>query len=373
MNLYVVLPGVSCLLLFLTGDATPSDKASGPPEVLVSLPVRRQVTDFAFYPGRTEAVVRVELRARVSGYLVKTAFKEGAAVKEGDLLFEIDPRPYQAELDRARAELAVREARLRMIASQRAAVQQEAAGGKNPAGALEKIAGKLEEAQAAIRGAHAGLEIAQLNLDFTRVRAPCNGTIGRASQSPGNLVRADTTTLAQIVTLDPIDVLFDMDEATLLRLRRGMKAGKSGPLRVSMGLQKEKAFPHEGTVDFIDNQVNPTTGAVMVRGVFSNPGHLMLPGMFARVRLPLGAPHAALLVPGQAIHMQGSQPWLVVVGPDNKIEHRQVVQGSLQDDGLREIVRGIQEKDRIVVGGDKHPKEGTVVTPKMTTTPGTGS
>ncbi len=160
-----------------------------------------------------------------------------------------------------------------------------------------------------------------------------------------------------------------MDEATLPRLRRGMK-NKSGPLRVSMGLSTEKGYRHEGTLDFVDNQVNPAKGTVLMRGIFHNPGQSMLPGMFARVRLQFGEPHAALLVPDQAIHLQGGQPWLAVVGPDNKIEHRQVVQGLLQD-GWREIVRGIQEKDRIVVRGGMNLKEGIVVRPKMTAASGT--
>jgi multidrug efflux system membrane fusion protein len=278
---------VSCLALLLQSDAAFPGDDRKIPEVRVTLPVRREVTDYFDFTGRTEAVVRVELRARVNGYLLKAAFKEDQEVQRGDVLFEIDPRPYNAELDRAEARVVLADVRF-------------------------KVAGGLrEEAQAAIRDARGALEIARLNQSFTRVTAPCDGVIGRGLLSPGNLVTADETVLARIVGMDPMYVTFGMDEATLLRLRRMVNEGKLKPARdgkwpVSMGLTGENGHPHQGVMEFMGNEVNPATSAITLRAVFPNPRpangvRMMTPGMLARIRMPVGEPHAALLVPQWSI------------------------------------------------------------------------
>jgi multidrug efflux system membrane fusion protein len=368
-------------VVVLTGGAAFSDNAAKAPEVPVSLPVRRQVTDYANYTGRTEAVVRVDLRARVSGYLVKSYFKEGHEVRQDDLLFEIDPRPYQAELDKAQASLAVSEARLKRFATERQRAQQLAASAQISAGELDKILGAYDEAEAAIRVARAGAAIAQLNLSFTKVSAPCTGIIGRSLLAPGNVVKGDSTLLARIVTTDPMYVVFDMDESTLLHFRRAINAGKvkvvPAEIPVLMALHGDEGYPHQGTINFIGNQVDPRTGSMTVRAVFANPRpaggvRLMIPGMFARIRMAIGQPHAALLVTQSALGMKGGQAYLYVVDAENKVQSRDVVLGSLQADGLREIVTGIKADDRIVVGGKKNLRPGILVTPKVTGMPTKG-
>ncbi len=369
---------VCCLSLVLMGAVAVADDAPKAPEVLVSHPVQRDVTDYVDFPGRVEAVVRVELRARVSGYLLKTSFKEGHGVKQGDTLFEIDPRPYQAELDKAEAVSNLNKARLQSLAVEQQHSQQQARiGTAGAARELDKISGKLDEARAAVREAQAGVELAKLNLSFTRITSPCDGVIGRSLLSPGNLVKADTTLLGEIVTMDPMYVYFDMNEVTLLRLRRKVNEGKlktSGKAPVLMALPGEDGFPHHGVLDYIGNEVHANTGTITMRGVFANPRpgngvRLMTPGMFASIRLPIGEPHAALLVPDQAIGVNIGQAYLYVVDVDNKVQRRQVVRGLLQGDGLREIASGITAKDRIVVGGLKNVRPDTVVRPKLVAMP----
>jgi multidrug efflux system membrane fusion protein len=373
MTLRIFLLGLCGSLLLVTGEAGLAGDRK-PIEVPVAHPVSREVTDFLDYTGRTEASVRVELRARVSGILTRQLFKDGQEVHTGDLLFEIDPRPYQAELDKARAELVLNEARLKRLTADRERLQQAAGAKVVSPGELDKAVAKVEEAQAAVRAAQAGVTLAQLNLSFTRVTAPCGGVISRSLLSPGNVVKADATLLTQIVSLDPMYVYFQMDEASLLRVRRGMNDGKlkglaGGDVPVLLQLQDEKGYPHQGLVNFINNQVNPANGTVEVRCTFANPRpaagvRLMLPGMFARVRVPLGNPHTALLVREQAVIAEDGQRYVFLV-KDNKLERRRVALGARQENDLREIVQGIQENEQIVTVAHRNYREGLAVTPKL--------
>jgi multidrug efflux system membrane fusion protein len=370
--------GLSFSLVAVTAGAAQPGDLPKPPVVSVSQPVQREVTDYADFTGRTDAVTHVEVRARVSGYLVKVHFKEGSEVQQGELLFEVDPRPYQAELDQAQAALALSEARLRRLAAELQRAKQLAAGKAISQEELDKIAADHAEAEAAVRVPKAAVAAAQLKLSFTRVAAPCSGVIGRSLLSPGSLVKADETALAQIVTLDPMYVYFDVEEATLLRIRQGINAGKVKPadpaLPVWLGLVGEPGYPHQGTVDFVDNQVNPQTGTIKFRAVFANPRppagvRLMAPGMFARVRLPLGAPYAALLVTDRAIGSDQGQKYVYVVDADGKVQSRPVTTGALQADGLRVIATGLKAGDSVVVEGLTKLRPGMVVSPKVVPMP----
>jgi multidrug efflux system membrane fusion protein len=333
-----------------------------PPAIPVSRPVSREVTDFAEFTGRTDAVVAVDVRARVTGYLVKMPFKEGAEVKKDDLLFEVDPRPYQAQLDQAQGQVKLYEAELQLAKSTYARFQALSAAqpGAVSKQELDVYRAQQEQADARLQAFQSSLEVYKLNLGFTKVTSPIDGQVSRYYLTLGNLVNQDQTLLTTVVSLDPMYAYFDMDEPTLLRIRRAINDGKMKPVQagatpVLMGLQGEDGFPHGGTIDFINNQVNPTTGSVSVRGVFPNPrppggARLLSPGMFVRIRLPIGQPHPALLVIDRAIGFDQGLKYVYVLDADNKAQYRRITTGALQEDGLR-VVEGLHPDDRVVVGG----------------------
>jgi membrane fusion protein, multidrug efflux system len=272
---------VACFLLAVgggcQGEASPRVAPPETPAVPVSRPVQREVTDYLDFTGRTDAVQSVDVRPRVTGYLVKLPFKEGADVKEGDLLFEIDPRPCQAQLDQAKAEANLNEARVRLAKATYERDRQIALrerGGVSPQ-QLDQDRAEQLQAEAALEASRARLNTAQLYLDWTRVTSPINGMVSRYYLTRGNLVNQDQTLLTTVVSLDPTYVYFDMDEPMLLRIRKAINEGRmkrpqDGAMPVLIGLQGEEGFPHRGTINFINNQVNPTTGSISMRGV--HPG-----------------------------------------------------------------------------------------------------
>lgn len=331
------------------------------PAIPVSQPVIREVTDFVDFTGRTDAVESVNIIPRVTGYLTKIAFKEGSEVKAGDLLFEIDPRPYKSQLDQVLGQVALYRAQLELAKTTLARDKEVAKtpGAMSPQ-QLDQDQAAVVEAEARVKANQANTEVYNLNLSFTKVTSPIDGMISRYFLTTGNLVNQDQTLLTTIVTLDPMYVYFDMDEQTLLRFRTGINDGKikfglEGGLPVYMGLQGEEGYPHKGTINFVNNQVNSSTGSITVRGVFPNPKpargtRLLSPGMFVRVRLPLGEPHRALLVIDRAISSDQGLKYVYVVDAQNKVQYRRVTTGSLQEDGLRVISEGLKPDDWVVVG-----------------------
>jgi RND family efflux transporter MFP subunit len=266
-----ILSGTTCL-------AAPPPKA----------PVAKVATGHEDFTGRTEAAATVELRARVTGYLDRVLFKDGAAVKKDEVLFEIDPRPYRAELDRADAALTQAQARRKRAEAEFKRADTLFRNRTMTREEYDKVSADYAEAQAGLRLAEATRDVARLHLDFTKVTAPVSGRIGRRLLDPGNLVKADDTALATLVRPDSLYVYFDVDERTALRLRQGkLKAG----LPVAVGLAGEQGFPHRGTVDFVDNRVDAKTGTLRVRAVLANAEGLLMPGLFARVRLFVEQPH----------------------------------------------------------------------------------
>lgn len=347
-----------------------------PPEVEVSLPVTKRVVDYEDFPGRTEAVNSVDIRARVNGYLNKANFTEGAIVSKGEVLFEIDPRPYEADVARAEANLAQADARSRRLNQ-----DFERATGLLATRAIgreeyDKIAGDRNEAAAAVAVARSSLELSRLNLSFTKVLSPINGRVSRRYIDPGNLVKADDSILTTVVELDPVYVYFDVDERATLRLKQLVREGKldldpearspvlreAGPT-VLMALANEEGFPHRGSIDFADNRVDSDTGTWRLRGVFDNPRHSLSSGLFVHIRLPIGDPYKALLVAEQALGTDQGQRFVYVVGKDNKIEYKRVQVGRLHD-GLRVITSGLKPDEAVVVTGLQRVRPTMPVKPK---------
>jgi len=350
----------------------PQADADTPPAVGVSRPVQRNVTESVDLTGRTQAPQSVEIRARVSGYLVKMPFLEGAEVKAGDLLFEIDPRPYQAQLNSAVAQVASAEAKVKLAKAdnERAKDLLKQNIGAISQQDLDKYQAAYDEAVATLAVAKANVESCQLNLDFTKITSPVAGKVSRYYYTLGNLVNPDTMTLTTVVSEDPIQVYFDVDEPTMLRILRDVLASHEAPqtlierkIPVQIGLADETGFPHRGLLDFANNAVSSTTGTITTRAVFANPAgptgvRLLRPGMFVRVRLPLGKPHAALLVTDRALGTDQGEKYLLVVNADNVVETRRVTVGSLQEDGLRVISDGLKADDRVLISGLQivHPR-----------------
>ena len=341
---------------------------SRPPTVVLTTPVVKTITDFEDFTGHTEAVATVEVRARVTGYLDKVLFKEGTEVKQGETLFEIDPRSYQTDRDRAAANVLQSRARVRRLEAdfKRASslLQTRAMSQED----FDKVAGERDEAAAALKLAEAAEELAKLNLGFTRVTAPLTGRISRQLIDPGNLVRADDTMLATIVSQDPIYAYFDCDERTALRVRRLIRAGKvksiwEAKVPVYLGLVDEDSYPHVGTVNFVDNRMDPLTGTIRLRGVFDNPQRLLPPGLFVRIHMPIGVPHESVLLSERALGSNQGQKFVYVVDDANKVSERRVEVGALHD-GLRVITSGLKAGERVVLDGLQQVRPGMTVTPQ---------
>jgi multidrug efflux system membrane fusion protein len=344
--------------------AAPRAAPAEPPSIPVSRPVVREVTDYADFTGRTEAIQSVDVRPRTTGYLVEMPFKEGSEVKKGDPLFVIDPRPYQAQYDQALGLVDLYKAQLKLARTTFA--RDRAINNITPNAIsrqqLDQDEAAVEEAEARVNAYQKNLEVYRLNQEFTRVVSPIDGMVSRYYLTVGNLVNQDQTLLTTVVSLDPMYGYFDVDEPTVIRVRKAINEGRvpsraSGArLSVLMGLHGEDGFPHEGDVDFVNNQLNPTTGSILIRGVFPNPKpakgvRLLSPGMFVRIRLPIGRPHPATLVIDRAVLSDQGLKYVFVVDSSDTVQYRRVTTGPLQDDGLRVISEGLGPGDWVVVAG----------------------
>jgi RND family efflux transporter MFP subunit len=343
----------------------------------VSHPVEREITDYREYTARTAAIDSVEVRARVWGYLDKVNFKEGALVKKGDVLFEIDPLIYKAALEQAEGNLASAEAKVVRLDADFARARRMVGTGAISREDFDKVAGDRGEASASRAALKAAVARAKLDLGYTKVIAPISGRVSRYVVTVGNLIQAGDqgggTLLTTIVSVDPMYAYFDVDEYTVLRVRQLIREGKQdspreGGFPVSLGLANDEGFPHQGTINFVDNQVNPKTGTIRLRGVFPNKGEPLLPGYFGRVRLHIGRPHKALLVNERAIDTDQGQKVLYVVNEKNEVVMRPVQLGGLHN-GLREITDGLKPGDQVIVTGLQQVRPGAVVEPKLVAMP----
>jgi len=339
-----------------------------PPTVTTSQPVERAVIDYDEYTGRTAAVEEVEVRARVSGYLNKVNFKEGSEVQKGDLLFVIDPRPFQTVLDAAMGQVAQWDAKRARAEADVARTQRLLPRGAASQKDLDTAMADLNEARAAIQSGQAAVNRAILDLEFTKVTAPISGRISRTFITEGNLVNADATVLTTIVSLQPMYAYFDVDERSMLRYQQLARASNQtkarGRVPVSLTLANETIEPQQGVLDFVDNRVDPTTGTIRTRGVFRNTNRLLTPGLFVRVRIPGSDTYQALLVSDRAISTDQGQKHVWVVNEQNVVEYRQVSVGALQNDGLRVVNTGVKSGEWIVVNGLQRVRPGVTVAPQ---------
>lgn len=340
-----------------------------PPAVTVSRPAQRTVTDYIELTGNTQASNSVDLVARVEGYLQSVNFEDGSFVKKGDLLFVIQPEPYEANLRLAQATVEQQQATLTQATSeyerQQRLIQQNATSQSQ----LESWQAQQGAAQAAVDEANANLELARINLGYTRITAPFDGRIGEHLVDPGNLVGAGAPTqLATIEQLAPLYVYFNVDEQDVLRIRASLRAaGKTlasvAPVKLGIGLQNETGYPHEATLDFVASDVDPSTGTLQARGAIPNQDYAFLPGLFVRVRVPVGTIEDALLVPDRALGIDQRGHYLLVVDQDDVVAQRPVQIGNLVD-GMRVIAEGVGEQDRVVIGGLQRAIPGSKVAPQ---------
>jgi len=321
-----------------------------PAQVSVAPVESRSVTPWDEFTGRISAVETVQLRPRVSGYVERVEFTEGQEVKKGQVLFVLDDRSYRAELDRAEAELSRARSHAALATSELARARQLAAERLISAELLEQRRAATAQAASEVRAAEAQAAKARLDLEFTRVRAPIDGLAGRALVTTGNLAAPDSTVLTTLVSLDPVHVYFESDEQTYLRHARNDADVRSGGNPVRVGLAGEEGYPHEGELDFVDNQVDARTGTIRARAVLPNPDRSLTPGLYARVQLVANAPEAALLVDDKAVLTDQDRKYVYVVGQGNTAERRDVTTGRLVD-GLRVVEQGLAAGDQVVVGG----------------------
>lgn len=366
---YVLVPAVAAIALMAAAGRTGTNAqqpAEPPPTAVTVAPViGRDITEWDEFTGRLEAIDTVAIRPRVSGAIARVAFTEGDLVQRGQLLFQVDPRPFQAEVDRLRAELTRVQATMRRAGSELARAERLQAENAMAHEELERRAAFRDESTAQLAAVEAALRAAELNLEFTSVTAPVSGRAGRAIVTEGNLVSSgpgEATLLTTVVSTNPIHAYFDADEQTYLRyqaLARASGAGSRRPLRlpIQMALASEEGFPREGRLDFMDNQLNPQTGTIRGRAVFDNSDGALTPGLFVRLRLAGQGRHAALLTEDRAIGTDLGKKFVYVVTPEDTIEYRTVTLGPL-DDGLRVIRTGLSAGDRVVVNGLQRVRPG---------------
>ena len=322
------------------------------PQVTVAPAIERVVADWDEFTGHFEAVNSVEVRPRVGGFLQRVGFVEGAIVHQGDVLFVIDQRPYEAEVARAEAVLAQARTRNQLAGMEVERAQKLVNSQAISREELDARTSGRAEGDAGVKGAEAAVLVARLNLEWTVVRAPISGRVGRAEVTPGNVVQAGApspTLLTTIVSIDPIYVYFDTDEQAYLKYMGAQATGPKGR-EVLVGLANETGFPHEGRLNFVDNRVDGTSGTIRARALLSNPNGLFTPGLFARVRLLGSQRHPATLVQDQAIGTDQDRKFVLVLKSDNTVEYRPVVTGRFVD-GLRTVESGLKPGERVVING----------------------
>lgn len=376
-------PGSRALLMLITFAVIGCNQqrneyvAPPPPKVTVSQPAKREFVDHLEFTGSLAAMESVDLRARVQGFLDSLHFKDGHFVEKNQLLFVIDPKPFQADLERAVSQVKIHNAEVVRAQTELARNQKLLANSAASESEVVKWQGQLEVSKGEVAAAEADVALAQLNLGYTQVRAPFDGRMGRRQVDVGNLVGAgQDTLLGVIIQDDPVYVYFSMSERDALRLRQSVRENMSGaddsvtpiyerievPLRVA--LADEKDFPHRGRIDYVDPVVDVNTGTLTVRGVIPNTKRILVPGMFVRVRMPVGKARLKLFVPESALGVDQGGRYVLVVNDQNQVESRQVSVGG-RDGSMVVVEDGLSEQDRVVVNGIQRARPGATVTPTI--------
>lgn len=341
------------------------------PPVTVAQPLERKITEWDEFTGRFEAVDVVEIRARVSGYLTEIHFTDGQFVKSGDLLFVIDPRPFERTVDRLRAELASARARLEFTQKDLERARPLVKNENISEQVFQQRQRDLGEAEATVKASEASLASAELDVEFTRVMAPISGQISRKLVSVGNYVTGASTTsslLTTIVSQSPIHFYFDVSEADYLKYVRMAATGgrpnyQSNPSPVMLALQDEKTYTHRGQLDFIDNRIDQSTGSLRGRAVLENPNGLFTPGLFGRIRIAGSPEYSALMLPDEAILSDQTNRYVFAVGDDGSLTYKPVVLGPMVD-GLRVVRSGLAQSDWVITNGTQRVRPGGKVTPQ---------
>jgi multidrug efflux system membrane fusion protein len=341
------------------------------PEVTVAEVIHRPLREWQQFSGRLQAVNTVEIRPRVSGYIDRVAFEDGARVKKGQLLFQIDPRPFQAEVDRLVAERSRSQSDLELARANRARAERLISAHAISREDYERLEAAATSAEGALGSIDASLQEARLNRAFTEVRAPIDGHVSRAIITGGNLVTS-TNVLTTLVSDDPVYVYFDADEQTYLRYAKAQRQAGQGDNSsgVYLGLADEQGYPHQAQLDFIDNQVDATTGTIRARAALANPDGRYTPGLFARVRLIGGEERDSVLIEDRAVGTDLSKKFVLTLAADNRIEYRLVELGP-EINGLRVVEQGLAPSDVIVVNGLQHVRPGQIVAPTRVAMSGT--
>lgn len=351
------------------GGTEVTTQAPAPPEVTVAYPVQRDVTNYLEFTGQTRAVEAVEVVARIPGVLEEMHFEPSTVVREGDLLFVIEPEPYVASRDAADADVKTWEAEVVRATADLERLEQAIQTNAVSAQEVDRARADLQQAEANLLGAKAGLNQAEINLDYTQVRSPITGMVSRNMVDLGNLVGSSgSTVLTTVMKVNPIYAYFDVSERILLEAMaaRGRTVAEQGGEETAayLGLANETGWPHEGVVDYVDNTVNTSTGTIQVRAVFPNPDVVLFPGLFARLRLPESEEEGALLVSEQALGTDLGGKYLLIVGDDDVVELRHVELGALEGD-MRVIRSGLEARERYIINGLQRARPGLPVAPTM--------
>ena len=365
-SLLTVLSALAAGLL--AGPAHAQAPGGPPPKVTVAKPVVRQIVEQDQYTGRFDAIEYVEVRARVTGYLEKINFTDGQTVKKGDLLFVIDRRPYKAALEQAQAALASAKARQTFSQTDLERAQTLSRSGNISEQVTDQRRQASLTAQADVDSAQAALNNAQLNFDFSEVKAPINGRISRRLVTEGNIVSADQTMLTTIVSLDPIYFSYTVDEKSFLKYQNSLgigmgqtQQGKGVPILIA--LSGEAKPTRKGTLDFVDNRVDTATGTILLRATVQNPDLFIKPGLFGIVAMPATKPYQGVLIPDEAVAANQDKRIVYLLGPDNVIQQKDVVLGP-KVDGYRVIQSGLKGDETLVVNGISRVRPGAKVTPE---------
>jgi multidrug efflux system membrane fusion protein len=359
---------VAAVFSILSTGCKPSTQAPilPPPPVTVATPIRKEVVEWDEYTGRTEAVESVEIRPRVSGYIDRISFKDGQLVKPGDVLFVIDPRPYQHVLDQANANLQSADAQRKLQEANLARAERLFQTNVTAKEQYDTSVAERNQAEAQFAQARASVNSAQLNIDFTQVKSPIEGRISRQLVTKGNLVQADSTVLTTVMSVDPIYAYFNVDERTVLKYLNQIKRGefqdpRASAVPVYLQLESETGFPHEGVFDFVENTYNASTGTLQTRGRFRNDDGSLYPGAFVHIRVAGTPKHDAILITDRAVGTDQGQKFVLLVDANSVAQVRPVELGPIVDE-LRVVRRGLGPDERVIINGLVNARPGSKVT-----------